>query len=543
MTYLDETLRSVKHPGSALSTPLPGGSRNCRAIIGAVLGLSVGPYARVFWWALLVTALARGLAMLPGYSIDDYGLVLLDVPATDMALDGRVGEAALAQLLHLLQLRPQYTTMPFVAFAITVWAFLATLIVRHWRIPPGGWLPVATAALIAAHPFAAELFTFRTALPTSAVALALLALVLVPEEWTARRVLGGSLWFVLALSVYQVVLHFGVMVLIMGLAIGLARWLATDGQVAAENSTSPSLRLSWLPGRDLRLLASIGLGTVGYALLFVLLTKLFDAEMKSRTALLSLRAVGPRVGEVAGVLWQRLVLADGFLNQTAKGLLWLLLAASLAGAVTLAARRFDRRSWLLLSGLLALLAVGVVWTVGIPMVLKKNIWPAARVMSHSGVLWAGVLVIAHRCCAPWGRRLLGGLSLLIVLSFVGGSTRVLQDQLRLNKRDAAKANRIVGRLEEQPGFTGREAVAVHGSVWRYPLPYATQDHDMNVSALGASWAQVAILKEVSGYAFKAADPSQWNAAAKYCGRAPRWPAPESVRLENGVVTVCLEGGG
>jgi hypothetical protein len=63
---------------------------------------------------------------------------------------------------------------------------------------------------------------------------------------------------------------------------------------------------------------------------------------------------------------------------------------------------------------------------------------------------------------------------------------------------------------------------------------------MNISAFGADWAKVALLREVSGYDLKLAKAdAQKAAAAAYCGGVPPWPGPGSVTIRDGLAILCL----
>ena len=53
------------------------------------------PFLRHFLLVLLVTAVAKGGAYLPAYSIDDYLLVLRDFPSKSMLRQGRFGQHTL----------------------------------------------------------------------------------------------------------------------------------------------------------------------------------------------------------------------------------------------------------------------------------------------------------------------------------------------------------------------------------------------------------------------------------------------------------------
>jgi hypothetical protein len=267
--------------------------------------------------------------------------------------------------------------------------------------------------------------------------------------------------------------------------------------------------------------------------------------MTSRTRLLPVDRIGERAAKVWELLLYRFLEPGTLVGRFPQGLMLLLLALALGG---LAARarpwrlrrgRQPLRSGALFLTITAVLAAALVWSVGLIIVLE-DFWPVPRVMSHVGVFWAGVLVIGHRCLSARARPALAGIALMLLLSFIGGSNRILNDQLRINSRDAAKANRILARMEALPGFSGTETVAADGSIWTYPLTFATADHDMNISAFGAEWAKVALLREVSGYDLKLAkDAAQKAAAAAYCRGVEPWPGEASVTIENRLIILCL----
>jgi hypothetical protein len=484
-------------------------------------------FRRLFLLVLFLTAITKAGAFLPAYSIDDYFLTLDSPPPATMLGQGRFGAALLLQLFHLIQLEPSYARIFFVAFALAVSSLLAALIVRHWNLK--GWPAVAAAAMIALHPFTTEIFTFRTALGISMCALLLLAALLVPRRWSPAGVLAGSALFAVALSIYQVVLHYALMIVLLGAAIGLTRLVIAGRRTALRGMAR---------GRNAALLACTVLGTLLYAAINAVLSRALQVTMTARTRLIPLSGIGERAAKVWEVLRYRFLEPSPLIGRFPKALLLLLLLLALLGLAA-RLRPLAARSVLLFLAVAGLLAAALVWTVGIILVLD-DFWPVPRVMSHTGVFWAGVLAIAFASLGAWGRRALAGVSLLLVLSFVGSSNRILNDQVRLNVRDAAKANRIVARLEALPGFTGTETVAVHGSTWSYPLSYGTADHDMNISAFGADWAKVALLREVSGYDLKLAKAdAQKAAAAAYCGGVPPWPGPGSVTIRDGLAILCL----
>jgi hypothetical protein len=63
---------------------------------------------------------------------------------------------------------------------------------------------------------------------------------------------------------------------------------------------------------------------------------------------------------------------------------------------------------------------------------------------------------------------------------------------------------------------------------------------MNISAFGADWARVALLREISGYDLKLSkDAGQKAAAAAYCRGVQPWPGEASVTIEDRLIILCL----
>jgi hypothetical protein len=498
-------------------------------------------FPRLFLLVLLVTVLAKGVALLPAYAIDDYTLSLQEVLTGTVLRQGRFGQSALLQLLDLLQLEPSSARVFFVSFALVVSSLFAALVVRYWNLRKAGWLPVAAAAMISVHPFTTEVFTFRTSLGIIMCAFALFALLLVPRRWSPAGVLGGAAVFALALSIYQAVLHYCLIIVLLGTAIGLTRLLvagSASGWPARVTSLLAPRRIVW--NKNSALLACAALGTILYTIANAAIAWALRVTMVSRTQVLSPGRIGERVAAIGHVLSYRFLAPSPLLGRFSQAALLLLLVTALAGLTGRARPWLRPRTLFPLLAVVLLLAASLVWTVGIIMVLE-DFWPAPRVMSHIGVFWAGALAIACQCAGARVRQALGSLSLLVLLSFIGSDNRILGDQIRLNLRDRAKASRILARIEAMPGFSGTAAVAVHGATWTYPLGFGTSDHDMNISAFGASWAKVAILREISGYDLKPAESdAQKAAAAAYCRGVLPWPGPESVVAKDGLVIICLE---
>ena len=134
---------------------------------------------RPFLLVLAVTALAKGTALLPGYSVDDWwpaldgpGNLLRDVGK------GRVGHWLFLQMSMALHAEPNAARVSYVLLASATRTGFGLAVVRFWGVRGNGWLPIVSAALIANHPYTCEIFTFRIGLAPAAAVMALLAIVL-----------------------------------------------------------------------------------------------------------------------------------------------------------------------------------------------------------------------------------------------------------------------------------------------------------------------------------------------------------------------------
>lgn len=197
------------------------------------------------------------------------------------------------------------------------------------------------------------------------------------------------------------------------------------------------------------------------------------------------------------------------------------------------------------SGIAGLLGCALLWSVG-GLLFRQPYWPVPRTMAHVGIFWAGCLVIAAGTAPrPWITRSLGVAAVVVLLSFIGVSQHIFDDQWRLNRRDQHKADRIVLRLEALPGFEGLRKVAFVGRSGWYPIGMPrTQWGDMNTSAFGPFWSQVSLLREVSGYDTGwFIEPQERAAADGYCAQAEPWPAPGSVAIRGNLGIVCLAKAG
>ena len=490
---------------------------------------------KTFVGTLLVTLLAKGMVLLPAYSIDDYATLLSDEKTHLMLEQGRFGQLLLLKALYALQLHPLAAAWFWALCALLAFSGLGVLVARFLGIAGSPWLALFAASMVANHPYTVEIFTFRGALGAVVPAYVLLGVALLPRRVTVRTAPGVVVALALAFSIYQSTVNYAVMI---GL-VGLPLWIARALRRAQRRGGSGTVRLrSVLTSPPSVLLACTFTAGVVYAVVNLLVTASNQVNMLGRTALLSWPGAPERVRRVVQILDYRLTEPGPLLAPLSQGLLIFLLVAAGATLVGVALRGRNRQALGLGSLALALFVLAVTWIVGVSMVLAE-LWPTPRVLAQAGVLFAGALAIAWTSGGRWLRALLAPAAALLLLASIGSSNRVLTDQMRVNRRDAALANRIAGRLEAMPGFSEIETIVYPERPWRYSLPLET-DHDMNISAFGSDVAQLGLPRELTGYPLRSPTPNERAAAETYCASAPAWPLREAVTIRGRVAIVCLE---
>jgi len=222
---------------------------------------------------------------------------------------------------------------------------------------------------------------------------------------------------------------------------------------------------------------------------------------------------------------------------TVKLLMILIFATGFVGCMIAAARGGAGTQRRLPALLLAALA-GVPLCLGIGVVLREFSL-APRVIAQTSVYAAGLVAMVYIFAGARLRPVLAAGVILVFFSFLGLNEQILTDQLRLNLRDIAEANRILMRIELLPGFRELKTVVVSGGSPNYPARIASAQDDMNVSALFADWSKVGLLNEATGYAFSEPSPDQKTRGRAMCKERPKWPAPESITILGTAAVVCL----
>jgi hypothetical protein len=494
---------------------------------------------RLFAGTLLISLLAKGGAFQQAFGFDDWGFALGEKQAAALLWQARVGGALVVRLTQFLQLDSVHSQFVWVAALIACQALLGTILARFWHLHRNPWAGLAVASLAAIHPYTCDSLHMRSALGVATLSLALVAILLLPERWTAQRLLAGTLLFTVAVSIYQLALHYLIMAALMGAAVSWGRyllWASSRGwPVRARRLAHPR---NILRHKSTALLACAFGGTALYGAIAFGYIAWRHVPLTTRTQLLPLGWLGERSHQVAQVITQQMLGSEPLIPRTAQWLLLGILGLTVFGLLRCVRAGSFVRAAATATMALVFLAGSLVWTLGLVLVLKE-FWPAPRVVAPVAIFWAGVLALSCLLYGRLGRRVVLAGSAVILLAFVGIDNRVFTEQVRLNRRDTLQATRIAERLEGSPGFSPTSRLIVRGKSWGYPLGLRTVTYDLNVSAFGAQWAQAQILRESTGYAFAEPTAADIKVATDHCDSVSPFPGPESVVVLDHVAIVCV----
>lgn len=481
---------------------------------------------RVAVAALLLSVVARWQALLPAYSIDDFGLVneeTSELSSLAMA-QGRALAYVLKTALIRLDVLPHSAVLSSVLLMLVL-VGVGIVVCRLWGIRNRAAECTIAVLFLTLHPYQAEIFTFKTAAIFLAIPLALSFFAISTCAHSPRHWLLSTIVLISALFLYQAVLNYIAMALLFSMVFHLARGVE-------ERSLS-----FWSSFKSQLMLVFVSV--VLYALLALAIAGVARVPIHGRATLIGAPEIAPRIIVSLAQLRMMFVQTEPILPSTTK--LLMILAPLVALGVSFFSMpgralrlTFSRRAF----PYLLIIIVGVPLCLGVILVLHEW-WPVPRVLAHIGIFWAGIYALSLRLASPRGRHVLVAAAGVIVFSFIGINNHIFNDQVRLNMRDMAKANRIIMRVEALPDFDRITGIVITGGYWSYPSPIKTLEGDMNVSALFAAWSKTPVINEVSGYKLSLAPEQIAENAKAYCRSSPKWPAPQSVTTMKSFAVVCL----
>jgi branched-subunit amino acid transport protein len=498
------------------------------------------PYIRLLMIIFAAAVLAKGAVLFRGYAIDDYSFTS-GVSSGYIKLiftQGRYFMAATERIVDLFgcDISDMYFSLGIVTLFLQA-AFVVSILrfVGLENSPSAGLV----GALIIAHPYLTEIFTFRRSLPSYSTALifSIIALEMAaksPVTWRTRAI---SLLATFAmLLTYQSFLNYFPVAIIFAFIFG---------QVLHNKNGQSSATKNVYRERAITLTIISTVSGIAFVLM-IWLTKALGLipAVSSRASFIAFDMIPERIGQISSSLVSIYWSAEPIFPDWLKKLVALMLVLSIVIVFRhlLSGKRkgnYISNIFFVSFAFLLLLpaSLGVIIPFG-------DWWPALRIIAHVSIIIGLTFLLADSCMRDSGSRFLKSaifISRIIVLvGFIFISNQILADQQRINQWDKMMANRIISRLEMHPNFSKVKYVHINGGSWDFPATFRTMQYDMNVSAFFPAWSKVYLLSEVSGYRFEQATGSKAAIGETFCEARQPWPHAESITVDNDLAIICLK---
>lgn len=493
-------------------------------------------YIRLLITIFVFAVLAKGSVIFRGFSIDDY-LTISGTSNTDQFISqGRYVMAATVWAIDSLgaNIKDMYFSL-----GIVLLFFYSAFIVSILRFVGMSNSPTAAlvGAIMVAHPYSTEIFTFRLGLPGYCIALifSIVALEMVtisPATWGTRAV---SLLATFAmLLTYQVFLNYFAVAIIFSFICSL---------VLQNLNTQPLAINNVYRERATTFTSIIAIAVTAFVSI-IWLSKAFGlTNLTERANFITLDMMPERLEQILSSLVSIYWSAEPVVLGGLKTLVALMLVVSVIIVFSYLLKMKGKENYIsnILFTFFAFLLLAPV-SLGV-IIAFKDWWPVPRVISHVAIVIGLIFLLADSFIHDSGNRFLKSTifvsRLVVLIGFVLLSNQILADQQRVNQWDKMMANRIISRLEIHPNFRDVQFVYINQGSWGFPANLRTVQGDMNISAFSPDWSRVALLSEVSGYRFEKASGTEAAIGENYCKLNQPWPHADSVTVANNVAIICL----
>ncbi|MDR3483034.1 MAG: glucosyltransferase domain-containing protein [Burkholderiaceae bacterium] len=502
-------------------------------------------YPNQLWVVLIVGAMmlaAFGTSIFSfGYSIDGY--LMCAAPsdywsgfAKSNIANGRFGRALIYAVLHFFAVDDCFSPTLYGVLSISINLASLLLVLRMWNLSSilGGAM---IGGLFLVHPYHAEMYSFREGgvYFSGSLFLALLAVKMLTESDSVKfRKIYAIALLVSSLSIYQLSINYALIALV----FSICERVINDPNI--ENGIHDWRRTF----KDVVSMFTVALASI---VVYVVVNKIVLATSGQvaleRTHLMAVTAIPRRLAELPSTFHWILFSNQEILPASEKKILFLIpLIALLSVVFFYVKKKGELVQPFFIFGIVALtLLTCLLLVLGIQLPLQA-LTRESRTISAISLFLAGSLMIVIKTQPMFFRRWLAkGLPILFVI-FAGNANHALTDQLRVNARDQAKANRIFSALEGHPAYSTLNKLVVIGGSWNYSATIYTAEGDLNASAFSAAWARTALIEEVSGHRFEWVQPDEYASAQNFCDSAPKWPDRNSYSIRNGLGVVCLGDG-
>lgn len=484
---------------------------------------------RLLVGALVAGFAARGGVVLGGLSPDDY--VTLDNEAGSASefvfSQGRFVLAATLALERIAGTTSVSASLPLGVLGIALFAILSVSVTRFLKLTEMPWIGLPIC-LMGAHPYGAELLTFKVALvPTCiSVAACIFSLEALMQWSGGRGLLVAIAMLAMMLFTYQLFLGYVVVVVALSVIVEAC---------GSGESNNTRRRVPFLSVRGLTFRLGVAIAaSVSISMLAYVLSRISVASADKRTNFIGPEGMPERIAQAVSTILNTFVRTDPLMGRGTKMAVALLCFAAVLGMVLAQPRRRGHRVVLVLG--LGLLVSSTVVTI-LPL---AEWWPAPRVLSQVGLAIAGLLGVGHLAWQRWPRIVVWSIMTLqgfVLCAWIATSNAALRQELDVNARDRALAQRIVQRIDQstsgKPGY-----LFVQGAKSAEPGRVPTAWMDLNLSAFVPEYSRVPAVNYLTGSSFMIVDAGRKRAAEAYCAQTEAWPAPGSVTIIGDTAVVC-----
>ncbi|PLP96991.1 glucosyltransferase domain-containing protein [Cupriavidus pauculus] len=488
---------------------------------------------KLFGFAVLLTLMSRASAFVsPTFNVDDlwFWAANFDFVTSQTAFrEGRFTGPFLYAFQFALGINgPRAFALSATLMAMSL-AVSSILVCRIWKIDGNLIASGLVVAVLSQHPYQTDLYTWKMAMLTGGFPFVMTMSALLIAAGSVRRFLIAVFIIVLAFGIHQIPLQLAAATLVLAVPIRL-------------------LQRNFVLREWLLMVAALLVGTI----LYVVVAKLaihyvphFESVGRDKLIIFSdPQLVVERICELAGVF----TMSDPLTGWLSRLLLACLLLVGSVGILLQGGVSIGKRA-AILALLMAGIAIAFVCSVALTVVPVA--WmPAFRNLMAINLVWAAIILVAYLVVHWRGRGAVAGVTILILLGFMGVSGEILSDQQRANSRDVLLMNRISADIEKLPDFNRIKLLAFVGTTTA-PLRKLRTASDFSIgwynygttlSVFSVWWPGylVALYNEVNGATMAWADEGPVMLQARdYCKGKPSWPAREAVKSMGDWAIVCV----
>jgi hypothetical protein len=454
-----------------------------------------------------------------------------------MLRQGRFMQFIIYKIISLLDVNV-VTLAPLFGFA-ALFSHSLSCVSILWFLGARQIFPIViSATLMALHPYACEILTYRMSLPAYAFVMFCFSVVLLilQTPYSLKKFTAATALSLTAISTYQIIASY--MALAIGLSLVTSLWPFGRGQHT-----------------DIRTRDGRYSNTVQISSVFILSLVLYVAISKSiymfcsitpdpRSRFIGFSDISARWQEALETLKRIFWYHETIVPQWTKKVLSVVLvipALSFRGATYGDSRL--ARVIAQYAKLIASITILFPLSLGVPLVVQ-GWWPNYRVVAQVGVLFSLVGVYLERF--PDGRfashlskRITYLLCFGLIIQFYAINTSVFSEQRILNYWDRRVAQEITSQIRQHGDLNRVKRIYIDGGFWRYPKLLGTTYMDLNVSAWIAPWARIPLMNLISGSNFSEAKEQDLLVGHDYCAVVEPWPSTNSVAVVNDLAIICL----